>query len=210
MENIKDLRPLCVLTIASSDSGGGAGIQADLKTFAAHGHFGLSAVSGITAQNTLEVLDAEYVTPRLLTAELRAVFADFEVSAIKIGLLGTAENTLAVYYFLKKFEEQKVPVVVDPVMCSSTGHVFLQDDAVFALKTLLKMAYLVTPNLFEARALSGEKVAGFEDYHSAARKIMELGAQNVLIKGGHLTESDSSDDFLLKSDGSTAIFKGRR
>ncbi|MDR2354054.1 MAG: bifunctional hydroxymethylpyrimidine kinase/phosphomethylpyrimidine kinase [Deltaproteobacteria bacterium] len=188
----------CALTIASSDSGAGAGIQADLKTFSALGVYGLTAIAGITAQNTQTVNAAFYLPPALLTAQLEAVFADFEIKAIKIGLLGTASNTEAVGDFLKT--RPRIPIIVDPVMVSASGHVFLDDSAIQALTKLFEIADLITPNLPEATHISGSQINTEEDYFKAAEKILDLGPRAVLIKGGHSKGTTSSDLLCIKGE----------
>ena len=189
----------CALTIATSDSGAGAGIQADLKTFAAHKVYGLSVISAVTAQNTRAVTAIECLSPELVTAQLAAIHDDFEVSAIKIGLLGDAANTFQVRDFLaEKYAE--TPVVVDPVMVSTSGHTFLPPEAVEALKSLMAGATLATPNLMEAEALSGLTIRSRADRTAAARVILDGGAKNVLVKGGHGQEPEA-DDLLLGTAG---------
>ncbi|MDR2443238.1 MAG: bifunctional hydroxymethylpyrimidine kinase/phosphomethylpyrimidine kinase [Deltaproteobacteria bacterium] len=183
------------LTIATSDSGGGAGIEADLKTFAAFGVYGLCVISGVSAQNTVAVTGLELVSPQLVTLQLKAVFDDIGVDAIKIGLLGNAANTKAVAAFLEDLP-LRPPVILDPVMVSATGHTFIDQDAIEALVTLFPLTTLVTPNLPEARALSGVDISLESDYVLAAEKIAELGANGVLIKGGHAHGPDARDLFL--------------
>ncbi|MDR2199501.1 MAG: bifunctional hydroxymethylpyrimidine kinase/phosphomethylpyrimidine kinase [Deltaproteobacteria bacterium] len=196
------------LTCASSDSGAGAGIQADLKTFAAHGVYGFSALAGVTAQNTREVLDAFYLPPELLRAQLQAVWSDFDLGGVKIGLLGTRDNAQVVLDFIERKLSPELPVVLDPVMCSASGHVFLDEEAFRAVLRLFPRALLVTPNLFEAEAVVGRKIEGFRGFPEAAAKIRDLGARNVLIKGGHL--EGEPRDYLLLEDGSDFFFDGER
>lgn len=187
------------LTIASSDSGAGAGIQADLKTFAAHRVYGLSAISGITAQNTVEVTDVAFVSASNLRAQLKAIYDDIPVEAIKIGLIGSAANTEAAASFLAEHWAQ-LPIVLDPVMVSTSGHVFLAPEAVEALKKLIPLALVLTPNLREAEALTGLSINNRDEARRAAEKLLALGAKNVLIKGGH-SEGDHCDDLLWGSEG---------
>ena len=189
----------CALTIATSDSGAGAGIQADLKTFAAHRVYGLSVLSAVTAQNTRAVTGLECLSPDLVTAQLAAIYDDFPVSAIKIGLLGDAANTARVRDFLAG-NYAGIPVVVDPVMVSTSGHTFLPPEAVAALKGLMAQAALVTPNLMEAEVLSGRTISSRADRLAAARVILEGGARNVLVKGGH-GQGPEADDLLVGAEG---------
>jgi hydroxymethylpyrimidine/phosphomethylpyrimidine kinase len=168
------------LTIASSDSGGGAGIQADLKAFAAAGVHGASAIVALTAQNTVEVADVHELPPEFVTAQLEAVFADFEIGAAKTGMLFSRRLIEAVADFL---ERHRVPLVVDPVMVASSGARLLQEDAIEALVgRLFPLATVVTPNLPEAQALSGLDV---EDRRALGERLVELGARAALVTGGH-------------------------
>lgn len=183
------------LTIATSDSGGGAGIQADLKTFAALGVFGLSVISGVSAQNTLGVTGLECLSPEMVTLQLRAIFDDMGAQAIKIGLLGNAANTYATAKFLAELNPRP-PIILDPVMVSASGHVFLDDEAISALKALYPLVTLLTPNIYEAEYLSGIKIKGPDDMHLAGETIMASGVENVLVKGGD-AGGDQSDDLLL-------------
>ncbi|UQZ91272.1 bifunctional hydroxymethylpyrimidine kinase/phosphomethylpyrimidine kinase [Deltaproteobacteria bacterium Smac51] len=195
------------MTIATSDSGGGAGIEADLKAFAALKVYGACVLSAVTAQNTTAVTAMECLSPSLVTAQLQAVYDDFPVEAIKIGLLGNAGNTLAVADFLA-LNYREVPIVLDPVMVSTSGHTFLPPEAVEALKGLMKLATLITPNIPEAEVLSGLSIHGPEDQVKAAEAILALGVKNVLVKGGH-GSGPTADDLLICSEGPVWI-KGRR
>ena len=203
------VRPLkCALIIASSDSGGGAGLEADLKTLAAHGVFGFCVVSAVTAQNSTAVTAVECLSPATVTAQLKAVADDFEISAVKIGLLGNAANTVAVADFLAA-RLAGTPVVLDPVMVSSGGHIFLPPEAVSALKSLLPLATLITPNILEAEALTGLSLADDAARLLAARRLLaETGARSVLIKGGH-GQGPSADDLLVEP-GAETWFRGSR
>jgi hydroxymethylpyrimidine/phosphomethylpyrimidine kinase len=166
------------LTIAGSDSGGGAGIQADLKAFAAAGVHGTSAIVALTAQNTVGVTAVHEVPPEFVTAQLEAVFSDVGVDAAKTGMLFSRPLIDAVADFI---EGQRVPLVVDPVMIASSGAKLLRDDAVDALVgRLFPLATVVTPNLSEAEAL-----AGGGSRRSLAERLHELGAQAVIVTGGH-------------------------
>lgn len=172
------------LTIAGSDSGGGAGIQADLKTFAAHGVFGTSALTAVTAQNSLGISAVEAMSADLVTAQIEAVVSDFGVHAAKTGMLANAAIVDAVAAAVADLE---IPwLVVDPVLVSESGTPLLDDDAFGALKSeLLKRAFLVTPNIPEAQVLSGVAIATDADRGEAARRIRALGVSVVVITGGH-------------------------
>jgi len=195
------------LTIATSDSGAGAGIQADLKTFAAHRVYGLSVLSAVTAQNTTAVTALECLTPAAVTAQMQAIYDDIPVEGIKIGLLGNAENTAAVTEFLAANFPQ-VPLVVDPVMVSTSGHAFLPPDAIEALKKLMALATVITPNLPEAATLWGRPIAGPEEQLAAGRALLALGAKNVLVKGGH-GQAPEANDLLVGQEGEI-WFRGPR
>ncbi len=188
----------CVLTIAGSDSGGGAGIQADIKTMSANGCFSASVITSVTAQNTMGVEMVYDLPAEVVTAQLDAVFKDIEFSCVKIGMLSNAEiiDTVA-----DKLEEYKIaPVALDPVMVSTSGHALLRPDARESLKRrMIKLAKIVTPNIPEAEELSGIKITDIEDMKNAARIIGEMGAEFVLVKGGHST-GDEATDILFKCD----------
>ncbi|MEE9221204.1 MAG: bifunctional hydroxymethylpyrimidine kinase/phosphomethylpyrimidine kinase [candidate division NC10 bacterium] len=174
------------LTIAGSDSGGGAGIQADLKTFTAFQVYGLSVLTAITAQNTLGVQGVETLPPDFVTLQIRSVLSDIGADAGKTGMLATNEIVAAVAEGVREF--QLPNLVVDPVMVSATGHRLLDEDAVEAVKTLLfPLATVVTPNLDEATILWGEKVKDLNGMKEAAKAIKALGPRYVLVKGGHLS-----------------------
>lgn len=180
------------LTIAGSDSSAGAGIQADLKTFAALGVYGTSAITAITAQNTLGVDGFERVSPELIYAQIKSVCSDLEVKAFKTGMLVDAEIIAAVVRAIGDFK--LVQLVVDPVMVSKSGHRLLLPEAEEALKTkLLPQAFLVTPNIPEAEVLTGEKISTLQDMHRVAEVIHTFGVQHVLVKGGHLSGSAMTD-----------------
>lgn len=173
------------LTIAGSDSGGGAGIQADLKTFHAHGVFGLSAITSVTAQNTQEVRAACDLPEEIVRAQISAVFDDFEIAAVKTGMLSSRAIVEAVADELTVRNGQ--PLVVDPVMISTSGFPLLRDAAIQGITDrLLPLATLVTPNCYEAELLSKTKIKTRRDAEFAARKIAALGTGAVLVKGGHL------------------------
>ena len=181
------------LTIAGSDSGGGAGIQADLKTFAAHGVFGTCAITAITAQNTLGVT-AVHVTPvEMVRAQIDAVVTDLRPAAVKIGMLATAEIIAEIARAIDAHGLS--PVVLDPVMVAKGGSRLLAADAVDAMSMLLSRAALVTPNLAEAEVMTGFEVRDRASMRRAARALVESGAGAALVKGGHL-ESDVVADIL--------------
>ncbi|MGH9183286.1 MAG: bifunctional hydroxymethylpyrimidine kinase/phosphomethylpyrimidine kinase [Acidimicrobiales bacterium] len=184
-------RPPVALTIAGSDSGGGAGIVADLKTFEAHGVWGTCAIVAVTAQNTLGVHAVETLSPGLVEAQIAAVTADLGVDAAKTGMLATAELVGAVADAL---ETGSPPLVVDPVLVSKHGDRLLADDAVVALwDRLLPLATVVTPNLAEAAALTGAEVSDRDAMVDAARRLAGRGPATVLVKGGHLGGQGSPD-----------------
>ena len=187
-----------VLSIAGSDPSGGAGIQADLKTFSALGAYVMAVIAGLTAQNTRGVVAVELPSPGFVAQQLRAVLDDIEVSAIKIGMLGNAEVIAAVADVLRA--QYDGPLVLDPVMVAKSGDALLRPEAVGALKQLLlPLATVVTPNLPEAAALTGLPAGSQYDMLAAARALLALGPDAVLLKGGHLS-GESSPDLLLTAD----------
>ncbi|MHB0972180.1 MAG: bifunctional hydroxymethylpyrimidine kinase/phosphomethylpyrimidine kinase [Thermoanaerobaculia bacterium] len=173
------------LTIAGSDSGGGAGIQADLKTFMAHGVYGASVITGVTAQNTRGVRAVQLIDPVLVAAQIDAVLEDIGADAVKTGMLGSREIIETVAARLAAHRVEKL--VVDPVMVAKSGDRLLREDAVTALREkLLPMALVVTPNLPEASDILGWEIASEKEMEAAARDIHALGPRYVLLKGGHL------------------------
>ena len=181
------------LTIAGSDSGGGAGIQADLKTFSAFGVFGMSAITAVTAQNSVGVSGVFNLPPEFVARQIDAVLGDFGADAVKIGMLSTAEIATVVAARLRA--HATVPVVLDPVMIAKSGDMLLHPDARAALvREVLPLAAVVTPNLHEAAALAGVPVETEADMEAAARRIHALGPRHVLVKGGHL--KDTATDIL--------------
>jgi hydroxymethylpyrimidine/phosphomethylpyrimidine kinase len=189
-----------VLSIAGSDPSGGAGIQADLKTFAARGVYGMAAITALTAQNTRGVSGVEAVSPGFVEDQIEAIFEDIRVDAVKIGMIANAGIARAVAGMLSA--HPTVPVVLDPVMVAKGGSALLAPDAVEALTTrLLPLAAMLTPNLPEAAALLGEPVAADRAGMSAqATRLRALGPASVLIKGGHL-DGEGSPDVLATMDG---------
>lgn len=174
-----------VLTIAGSDSSGGAGIQADIKTFSAHGVFGMSVITAVTAQNTQGVLAVEDMSPYIIDKQIEAIFTDIEVDGIKIGMVSKIET---IKIIAKKLNEYKPNIIVlDPVMISKSGYHLLQSEAKEALiNELLPLATVVTPNIPEAEVITGMTIENLDDMEKAAKLIYALGSENVLIKGGHL------------------------
>ena len=181
------------LTIAGSDSGGGAGIQADLKTFSAFRVFGMSVLTALTAQNSVGVHGVHEVPPSFVRAQIDAVLTDFGADAVKIGMLSSAPIIGAVAEGLAAHPHG--PVVLDPVMIAKSGDPLLRPDARQALiERLLPLAEVVTPNLHEAGALAGTRVTDEQEMEEAARRILAMGPRTVLVKGGHL--KDSATDIL--------------
>lgn len=181
-----------VLTIAGSDSSAGAGIQADLKTFAAHRVYGMSAITAITAQNTLGVVDWVALSADLVTSQIEAVVEDIGVDAVKTGMLANAAIVEAVAAAIQSLELPQL--VIDPVMVAKAGDRLLDAEAVQAIRTeLLPQAHVVTPNIPEAEVLAGMEVRSIGDMREAGRRILELGARVVLVKGGHLDGPESVD-----------------
>lgn len=192
--NIKNYRR--TLTIAGSDSGGGAGIQADLKTFAANGCYGTSVITALTAQNTRGVFGIQPVPVDFVARQIDAVLSDLGADAVKIGMLYSPEliETVA----LKLDEYGVAHVVLDPVMVAQSGDKLVRDEAIAALKgRLIPMAELITPNLSEAEVLLGREVANWAEMEAAAMALSNLGCRNVLVKGGHL-KGPHSDDCLYQ------------
>ena len=198
-----------VLTIAGSDSGGGAGIQADLKTFAANGCYGMSVITALTAQNTQGVTAIHALPPSFAVEQMAAVFTDIGADAVKIGMLYSAELIEAVAEGLNQFRARNI--VLDPVMVAQSGDKLLQDDAIQAVKDhLMPVADVVTPNLPEAEVLLGRKIESFEDVKRAARELAGNGGRSILIKGGHMAESNSTDLLYLTEEDRFVILEAER
>ncbi|MGJ7493368.1 bifunctional hydroxymethylpyrimidine kinase/phosphomethylpyrimidine kinase [Variovorax sp. ZT4R33] len=197
-----------VLSIAGSDSGGGAGIQADLKTFAALGCYGLSAITALTAQNTRGVVAIHHVPADFLKAQIRAVVEDIGVDAVKLGMLPTPESVEVVAWAIDHY---RLPnVVLDPVMVSTSGHrLVAEETAARLLRELFPRAWLVTPNLDEAALLVGHAVDGIDAMNGAAEELLARGARGVLLKGGHLP-GQALVDLLALQGGARQRFASAR
>ncbi len=197
-----------VLSIAGSDPSGGAGIQADLKSFAANGAYGMAVITALTAQNTTGVAGVEFVHPSFVHDQIKAVFSDVRVDAVKIGMVGTADIATAVADALSMY--QSIPIVLDPVMMAKGGAPLMTDDAMEAVcKRLVPLATIVTPNLPEAaKLIAGEEAQTRDDMIAQAKAITALGPRAALVKGGHLDEEQSPD--VLFADGEINWFDGPR
>ncbi|MPQ43047.1 bifunctional hydroxymethylpyrimidine kinase/phosphomethylpyrimidine kinase [Clostridium tarantellae] len=182
------------LTIAGSDSCGGAGIQADLKAFSANGVYGMSVITAITAQNTQGVFGIMDVEPNIITKQIEVIFEDIKVGSIKIGMVSKIESIKAIGKTLRNYKNLP-PIILDPVMISKSGFNLLSVDAKEALiEELIPLATLITPNLPEAEALLERKIETIDEMKEAAKDILKMGPKYVLIKGGHLKE-DATDLF---------------
>lgn len=174
------------LSIAGSDCSGGAGIQADLKTFSANGCFGMSVIVSVVAENTSRVISIQDVSSELIRDQIDAVFEDIEVDALKVGMLSSVETMKTVAERLRKYSPKIT--VFDPVMIAKGGCALMQPDALNTLREeVIPLAYLLTPNIPEAETITGRKIEAINDMKAVAREIYEMGAKNVLIKGGHLS-----------------------
>jgi hydroxymethylpyrimidine/phosphomethylpyrimidine kinase len=199
-------RPV-VLSIAGYDPSSGAGVTADIKTIAAHGCYGISSITALTVQSTLGVRRVVPVSAQTITATLEELAGDFAISAVKIGMLGSAEAIRSVARFLKRHQFENV--ILDPVLVSSSGTRLLARDGVQVLRReLLKLADVITPNIDEATSLTGVRIGGSEDVERAAQKLHELGVRNVVVTGGHLKVPT---DFLSMDFGArTKVLTGRK
>lgn len=198
-----------VLTIAGSDSGGGAGIQADIKAISAMGCFAASAITAVTVQNTLGVEGVHAIPLEILGGQIDAVLSDIGADAIKIGMLHSAE---VVELVADKIEQYSIRnVVLDPVMVSTSGHRLIEDSAVKVLKRrLIPLARVITPNIPEAEILSGMKISGEGDFPEAAKALCMDGKVSVLLKAGHLQDEDVVDYFFNAEDGSLTKLPSKR
>lgn len=196
-----------ILTIAGSDSGGGAGIQADIKAISANGGYAMSAITSVTAQNTVAVSDAFDLPLQLIEGQLDAVFSDFDVASVKTGMLSSSKIVETVS---RKLRQYIPPVlVVDPVMISKSKYPLLKAEAVNSLRlTLIPLATLITPNIYEAELLSEQEIRTTDDARLAAKKISELGCSAVLVKGGHLDDDKAVD--VLYFEGDWSFFEAER
>jgi hydroxymethylpyrimidine/phosphomethylpyrimidine kinase len=191
------------LTIAGSDSGAGAGIQADLKTFAAHGIYGTCAITALTAQNTCGVAGVHIVPAEFVTLQIETVVSDIGCDAVKTGMLATAAIVEAVAAAVASLDLPNL--VVDPVMVAKGGDRLLSDDAVHAVRTtLIRLARVVTPNIPEAAVLTGLPIRTTDDMRRAGERLLDLGARATVVKGGHL-EGDDATDLLVTADGVVAL-----
>ena len=186
-----------VLTIAGSDSGGGAGIQADLKTFAALECFGMTVITALTAQNTLGVQSIFPVPASMVEQQLEAILSDMGADAIKIGMLFDSAITEAVADKLSRLSP--IPIVLDPVLNAKGGATLLKKEAIHSLKKLFPLALLITPNLVEASQLLGYRIDRKEQMEKASLDLLSMGANHVLLKGGHLLEGRGTDCFCSKT-----------
>ncbi|GGE65741.1 hydroxymethylpyrimidine/phosphomethylpyrimidine kinase [Pedobacter psychrotolerans] len=191
----KSFQYISVLTIAGSDSGGGAGIQADLKTFSALGCYGTSAITSVTVQNTLGVTAIHHIPANIVNGQVKAVLEDIKPSAIKIGIVQSSDQVLAIVRVLKDYPH--IPVILDPVMVSTSGfHLIDQDTIVSLQQELFPLTSLVTPNIDEAEILADMKINTIDDMKKAASRIILSGCKAILVKGGHLNGPDLFDVFL--------------
>ncbi len=190
------------LTIAGSDSSGGAGIQADIKSMSANGVFAMSVITAITAQNTMGVFGIENISPEMIKSQIKVIFEDIKVDAIKIGMVSEIVSIEAISEALKQIKNLP-PVVLDPVMVSTSGYKLLSDNAKeILIRELFPLSTLITPNLPEVEEILGIKINNLDDMKDAALKLKDLGANYVLIKGGHL--QDDATDVLY--DGEKFIY----
>ena len=191
--------PPCVLTIAGSDSGAGAGIQADLKTISALGCYATVAITALTAQNTRAVTAIRDVEPEFISQQIETVASDIPINAVKTGMLSSSEIVLTVRDALQR--HNMTNLVVDPVMVATTGAKLLNDNATRTIKeALIPLALVLTPNIYEAELLTGLSIDGVEQMEQAARELHQLGARNVVVKGGHLTGTDKCVDVLYDGE----------
>jgi len=180
------------MSIAGSDSSAGAGIQADMKTFAAHGVYGLTTITAATVQNTVGVQAVQEMEPDIVSGQIRCLFEDMPVHAVKIGMVSSTAIIEAIAAELRA--EDMPPVLLDPVMVSKSGFELLQKEAQSALRvSLIPFADLLTPNLYEAELLLGESIQNVEDMEEAARSLLRMGPRAVVVKGGHLEKLSGTD-----------------
>ena len=193
-----------ILTIAGSDSGGGAGIQADIKAISANRGYAMSVITSVTAQNTVAVTDAFDLPISLIEAQLDAVFTDFDVASVKTGMLSSPAIVETVATKLREYTPPAI--VVDPVMISKSKFPLLKEEAIDSLKTaLIPLATVITPNIYEAELLAQQDIRNTDEAKSAAKAIAEFGCRAVLVKGGHLTGNSATD--VLYYDGEWVFFE---
>ncbi len=198
-----------VLTIAGSDSGGGAGIQADIKTISATGSYAASAITAITVQNTIGVEQVVGIAPEIVSAQIQAVISDIGVDAIKIGMLHSTEIICAIAEQIKKWNITNV--ILDPVMISTSGHTLIENSAIEALKTeLFPLARVITPNIPEAEFLTGKHIASQKELPEMARRLSQNGKVSVLMKAGHATENELIDIFYNAEENTTTELRSPR
>ena len=195
-------QPHISLTIAGSDSGGGAGIQADIKAMSATGSFACSVITALTAQNTQGVSAIHPVPQLFVEDQLESIFSDMKVDAVKIGMLSDADTILMIAQILKKYQPKAV--ILDPVMVATSGDVLLESQAISSLVNhLIPLADLITPNLYEAQVLLGRDLNAFPksnaELESTANALLSLGSQGVLLKGGHMDTQDSTDVWVTEN-----------
>ncbi|MFA6708220.1 MAG: bifunctional hydroxymethylpyrimidine kinase/phosphomethylpyrimidine kinase [Fusobacterium sp.] len=195
-----------VLTIAGSDSCGGAGIQADLKAMSAMGVYGMSVITAVTAQNTMGVFAVEEMSNEIIENQIKVIFEDIEVDAVKIGMLSSSKIIETIGRALRKYKAKNI--IIDPVMVSKSEYKLLKDEAIEALKKFISLGKLITPNIPEGEILSGMKIKTEEDMIEASKRIQKLGAKNVLMKGGH--RLDNCTDILVLENGKVVKFHGIR
>ncbi|MFD3157769.1 bifunctional hydroxymethylpyrimidine kinase/phosphomethylpyrimidine kinase [Haloimpatiens sp. FM7330] len=186
-----------VLTIAGSDSCGGAGIQADLKTMSALGVYGMSVITAVTAQNTVGVIDVQEIDKKIVECQIRCIFDDINVDAVKIGMVSNSEIIETITNLLIEYKAKNI--VVDPVMVSKSGYFLLKPEAVEKLKKLISISHVVTPNIPEAETLTGMKIINEDDMKKAALCISKMGPKYVLVKGGHRC-NDANDILYTGKD----------
>lgn len=204
LERKRDVKNL--LTIAGSDCSGGAGIQADLKTFAAHGAYGMSVITSVVAENTQRVISIRDLDPKLIRDQLDAIFEDIPVDGVKVGMLSTTTAMRVVADALERYKPPKP--VIDPVMMAKDGAALMRPDALAALTAeIIPKAYVLTPNIPEAEVIAGTKIQSIDDMRKAAKAIFNVGARNVLVKGGHLP--GGAEDILFNGS-QFYIFKNER
>ncbi len=196
-----------ILTIAGSDSGGGAGIQADIKAISANGGYAMSAITSVTAQNTVAVTDAFDLPIQLIEAQLDAVFSDFNIASVKTGMLSSSGIVETVAQKLRQYTPQTL--VVDPVMISKSKFTLLKAEAINSLRlSLIPLATVITPNIYEAELLAEQEIRTTDDAKSAAKTIAKLGCNAVLVKGGHLDDEKAID--VLYADSDWSYFEAER